>query len=483
MEINELTEPERRVWEAFPRGAAVDLTGAPEREIRARVLRSLLLTAPTEDGEIAGLRLLGARVTGELDLQYGLIPCAVTLWDCDFERTPRLYGAEFRQLNLSKSRLPALWAATLRVDGVLRLTDCRIPGPVALAGARIAGALFMDRAVLGTESDGSQEWRDRAGRALQLDHATIGDDLWGPHLTVFGKARLDGATVTGVVQLDSARFHHPSDTALDAETLAVGTDLHAMRMRVEGRLNLRGATIPGQLNLAFARLANPGGVALRASGCTAGEFWMREAAPVEGALNLRRARFDLLHIAPEVWPGEVRTDGLTYTALAPVLPAADRLALPLRDPDGYVPYAYEQLTASYRRIGDDAAARTVQLAKQRRHRTTLPLYGRLWGHLQDVTVGYGFRPMRAAGWLLGLLLLGALVYGLHHPRPLKADEAPAFNALAYSLDLLLPIVDFGQERAYTPAGAYQWLSYLLIAAGWILATTFVAGVNRAVNRP
>ncbi|MGX9229747.1 hypothetical protein ACWV95_33055 [Streptomyces albus] len=138
---------------------------------------------------------------------------------------------------------------------------------------------------------------------------------------------------------------------------------------------------------------------------------------------------------------------------------------------------------AYRHIGDDAAARTVQLAKQRRHRTTLPLYGRLWGHLQDATVGYGFRPMRAAGWLAGLLLLGTLAFGLHPPRPLKADEAPGFNAFAYALDLLLPIIDFGQEKAYAPQGWYQWLAYLLIVAGWVLATTFVAGVNRAVSRP
>ncbi|HEY7488690.1 MAG TPA: DUF6596 domain-containing protein [Streptosporangiaceae bacterium] len=33
-----------------------------------------------------------------------------------------------------------------------------------------------------------------------------------------------------------------------------------------------------------------------------------------------------------------------------------------------------------------------------------------------------------------------------------------------------------------PAGFFQWLSYGLIAAGWILATTIATGLTRAVSR-
>jgi hypothetical protein len=101
------------------------------------------------------------------------------------------------------------------------------------------------------------------------------------------------------------------------------------------------------------------------------------------------------------------------------------------------------------------AARTVSLAKHRRQRATLPWYGKIWGHLQDITVGYGFRPMRAAAWLLTLLSFGTM---------------------------LLPVIDFGQEHAYQPIGPWQWLGYALIAAGWILATTIAAGITRTITR-
>lgn len=66
--------------------------------------------------------------------------------------------------------------------------------------------------------------------------------------------------------------------------------------------------------------------------------------------------------------------------------------------------------------------------------------------------------------------------------PLEAAKAPPFNAVFYTLDLLVPIITFGQEPAYAPRGPGQWLSYALITAGWILATTVTAGVSRTLNR-
>ncbi|MFD8798397.1 membrane-associated oxidoreductase [Streptomyces atroolivaceus] len=496
MEITDLTPAERRLWDAFPRGTLVDFrTGSadeddPEtgsgwgagRTVRAEVLRALLLGGRQDEGEIPALRVMGARIAGALRLRYAVAECAVLMAGCHFDEVPNLYGAQLRQLNLSGSVLPGLEAATLRVDGVLRLTDCRIPGPVRLGGARITQALFFDRARIGVEADGSTAQATDGGPVLQLSQVSAGDDLWWPRLTVHGEVRISGASVTGQIMLDDAELLNPGATALQGENLAVGTDVHGMRLRVRGRINVRGARIPGQLNLAYADLSDPGGVAVRASSCTVGELWLRAAVPIEGAVNLRRSQFDLIHADPSVWPSEVRMDGMTYTSLLPHLPAAERLPLLDRDGEGYLPYSYEQLTAAYRRIGDDDAARTVQLAKQRRHRRTLPGYARGWGHLQDATVGYGFRPVRAAAWLFSLLLAGSVTYATHHPRALKADEAPSFNPLFYTLDLLLPIIDFGQEKAFSPQGWYQWLSYLLIVTGWLLATTIAAGITRSVSR-
>jgi uncharacterized protein YjbI with pentapeptide repeats len=488
MEINDLTAAEERVRRAFPKGEPVDFregaagaddpaTGpdwGPERTVRASVLRALLLGAPHEDGEIPGLRLSGARVTGQLQLAYAVVDHPLHLRYCHFEESPDLYGSRLRQLNLRGSVLPAVNLASARIDGPLRMTDCRVRGPVRLAGSQIAGALFMDGAELTTS--------DPSVPVLQLHQSVLGDGFAAPGLRVRGEVRLDGATVGGSIALDDAELSNPGGHALCARSIEVRADMRARNLRTQGGIDLRGSRIAGSLDFTRARLSNPGGTALRASSCTLGELWLYRCAPIEGRLHLRRSRIDVLGFEPEVAPGEVLFNNLTYTALTPHEPADRRLPLLERDGDGYVPYAYEQLAAAYRHVGDEGAARRVQLAKQRRHRATLPWLGRVWGHLQDTTVGYGFRPLRAAVWLLSLLAAGSIAYALHHPVPLKADEAPEFNPVFYTLDLLLPVISFGQEGAFAPTGGYQFLSYVLILTGWILATTVVAGVSRSVTR-
>ncbi|MER6673188.1 membrane-associated oxidoreductase [Streptomyces sp. NPDC000983] len=486
MEINDLTPAELRVWRAFSRGAPVDFrTGAdentadgggwgPERTLRASVLRALLVSAPQEEGEIAALRVAGARITGLLDLTHAVLDHPLRLSHCHFEQRPELYGIQVRRLSLPGSVLPGLGLNGARVDGTLRLSDCRIDGTLRLAAAQISGALFLDGAELNAP--------DATEPALKLDQAVVNDDLWAPGLRVRGEVRLSGATVTGSVNLGEALLDRPGRLALDGQTLTVEGDVLLRGTEVNGWIGLRNARITGRLDLSHARLRNPGSTALRARSAVIGELWLRKGPRPEGALNLRRAQIDDLFIEPEVVPDEVRLDNLVYTSLTKHEPAERRLPMLERDTDGYVPHAYEQLTAAYRRIGDDNAARLVQLAKQRRHRSTLPWYGRLWGHVQDATVGYGFRPLRACGWLLSLLALGSVAYALNEPPPLKADEAPHFNPVFYTLDLLLPVISFGQEGAFDPAGWCQALSYLLVLTGWVLATAVLAGVTRTVSR-
>lgn len=490
MEISDLSEAERQVWDAFPLGRGVDFrerhrepaeSGAdwgPERTVRAEVLRALLIDGPRQEGETPVLRLHGARITGKLDLEYAEVAGAIHLWACYFDGELDIYGAQLRQLNLGWSVLPDLYGTGLRVDGSLRMTGVRVRRSIRLGGARISGALFLDGAQVGEA--GLADAFDEP--VLALNRATIDGDLHaGGGFTAHGLVRLTGAAVAGTITLDDAVLSNPGGTALHASNLSAGDDLHAMRLTAYGRLNLPGARIPGQFNLEGARLSNPGGIALRAS-VTGGSLWLHDAEPVQGVITLRGCQLDFLYIAPETWPDQVRLDGATYARLGPHEPAERRLQVLQRDTEGYVPYAYEQLTAAYRSIGDDAAARTVQLAKHRRHRATLTWYAKGWGYLQDATVGYGFRPTRAAVWLLSLLLIGSVAYAVREPVALKPKEAPEFNPVFYTLDLLLPIIDFGQEHAYAAQGAYQWFGYALVIMGWTLATTIAAGITRAISR-
>jgi len=170
--------------------------------------------------------------------------------------------------------------------------------------------------------------------------------------------------------------------------------------------------------------------------------------------------------------------------LEPHIPARDRLRWLARDPDGHQPQPYQQLAAHYAAIGQPAQALAVMHERERIQRRTMTPFGRAWSLLQDITVGYGYKPWRAMTWLALLVVTGSLVYHFAPPPPFPSGIVPIphFNSVIYTVDLLLPVVDLGQKHAFNPAGAEQWLSYLLIAAGWVLVTTIAAGAARVLSR-
>ena len=99
MKLSDLTDSERKLWQAAATGTLVDLrVGDPkldsperwtewgkERTVRAEVIADLLIG----DGEAAavpvrGVRLQGARITGELNLEATTLRCPLALLDCSF---------------------------------------------------------------------------------------------------------------------------------------------------------------------------------------------------------------------------------------------------------------------------------------------------------------------------------------------------------------------------------------------------------------
>jgi hypothetical protein len=58
----------------------------------------------------------------------------------------------------------------------------------------------------------------------------------------------------------------------------------------------------------------------------------------------------------------------------------------------------------------------------------------------------------------------------------------SFNAFGYTLDLILPVVNLGQQSSWNPQGASQAVAYALVIGGWVLATALVAGITRVLVR-
>ncbi|GAA2666098.1 hypothetical protein LV78_001506 [Actinosynnema pretiosum] len=371
---------------------------------------------------------------------------------------------------------PSAREAALLAHGQVRLVDARVRGSASLSGARLVGpgidVLFADRFKVG----GTLFLRDlRAQGSLRLQNAEIGSTL----------------DCTGAVLRDPRRRDDgTAKPSLDARVATVGKDLLCSGgFTAEGGVRLLLAEVGKTATFAGALLGrDPGGTALGARGMTAQQLVLRldaEQAP-RGRVVLTGTRAASVVDGPGLWAagGGVAVEDFTFGSIASVPDVDVRTRLRwLREvqPD-FAPGPYEQLAAVYRDGGDEELAQVVLVEKQHRRYSELGLAHRAWGSLQRWTVGYGYRPWLAITWLSAFWLFGALWFQWHEMLKLNDDESPVWNPWLLAADLLLPIIDLGQDNRWQFTGVSQWIASALIAVGWILASTAAAGAARVLKR-
>ncbi|OEJ98279.1 oxidoreductase [Streptomyces thermolilacinus SPC6] len=527
----DLSPAELGMWQAFRIGAWYDLrSGHPvlddpfaprawpqERCVRARVVARLLLDGPPAlAGRVSALKLRGARITGRLDLAGGTVAPYVELQGCVFDDEVVLPESRFTTLRLVGCAIPRLEAARLHTEGDLHLPRCRVERGVRLTDAQIGTDLLISQIHVQP---------DRRGRAIVADGMSVAQDLQAELIETYGEFSMRGAKVGVSLSLRGSRLRGAEGRrGLNAPQLSVERTLYLTSAWVSdsvgGTADHLGATPPyglGDVNTPMR------GTRMRPFECRGGvrlddgrfgdavdlhqaRFVMSSARkeelslrrivtpelrfncerPEEGRVVLNGAKVVTLVDQAASWPGPggLAISGFVYENLVPYghFPLARRLEWVAAATPEYAPEPYERLATVLRGCGEDADAREVLLAKQRRRRETLPLAAKMWGFLQDWTVAYGYRPGRAAVWMAVLWAAGALAFSFYEPTPIKKDEFPQWDAVLYTLDLLLPVINLGQEGYWRLSTPWQWLSTMLILVGWILATAVAAGASRLLRR-
>ena len=444
----------------------------------ARVQDVLLLRGATISGPRGNLQMSELMVGGGLYLGRGF-SCTgtVNLCGATIGATVELLDATLTGPGLDPGDY-ALHLGCAQVGGDIQAErGLVVDGPITFADTSIRGSVVLKGARLNHSS----------GTALTAARAHIGGDLdCRDGLSAHGTVDLCDARIGGSLLFDGATLTAPDGdpNALSANGIDVGGVAHFGRgLTAHGRIGISNATVHSYLSFHGATLDAAGAEeALACRGTTAAQLSLQFAESPKGHVALSRTKVMLIRDSPANWPASLRVDGTVYDILRPALPAEERLPWLMRDPEGFTPQPYEQLATVYQSHGRDADARTVLVAKQRSLRPTLAFPARLWSLLQDATVGYGYRPLRAVWLLVCLLAAGSALFGTWHPEPVGGGPYPRFQPVIYTLDLLLPLVDLGQERAYEPSGAMQWVGIVLIGTGWLLATTVAAGAGRVLRR-
>jgi hypothetical protein len=348
--------------------ATLAVTDDERYQIRAEVLRDILIGRHVDHPHPQALRLSHARIVGSLNLDQLAPIIGFELSLCVADEPLTMRGARVPWLRLHGTHAPGILADGSYIEGAVELIRLRISadrgsGAVQLTGAYIRGLLDCSGTTLANGSgpalmaddvkvDGSvsltgiqaasncnsataQLSQALIGGTLSLDNAILANKT-GPALTannlrvgssaIFSGTRCCGSQPTqATVQLNSAHIgrnlelggsvlSNDSGSALTAHGIQVDgsaylRDNFLATGRTQSTVDLNAARISGGLDFTNSRIINPDGLALDLA--SASVAWLR----LTGDAICRSGP----GAEPQPWKdnGQLRLDGFIYSSLDP----------------------------------------------------------------------------------------------------------------------------------------------------------------------
>jgi hypothetical protein len=437
---------------------------------------------------IGKVRMVGAQVRGRLEMEGAKIEGGLVLTGAKVDAECLLSASR-----LGRGVREGLQADGLAVSGDTICDEIVVDGGIRMVGAKFAGSLALRGAELngGGDADGPLP-------AFRGDRMEVADVVDCDGLRTVGVVRLVGASFGASLSMDGASLEgrkgaEDGVAVLVADGIEVDADLRCgSGFRALGEVYLDGAEVGGQLSLLGATLESgqEGGTALSMTGSRVGELILG-LDKVVGAVDLELATVRSLWDAFSgefigELPEHLCLNGFRYESLREPLDARARLEwLALSEHDGFYPGIYVQLADAFGRIGHPDAARQVAIARERRAMGQLKRWRPrwLWRELLWVTTGAGYRNWLAGLWLLGLIAAGSVLFW-------RADDMfsavalrpPAFNPVLYAVDVTVPVLDVGQQNAWTATDWLRWAVLSLTVAGYVLATALIAAAAGLLER-
>jgi hypothetical protein len=438
---------------------------------------------------------------------------------------------------------------------VLLNEEFKAAGTVRLLATQIGGELNCGGATFKCKSRVALS----ADRAL-----IKGSVFFNRHFKAIGEVRLLGIQIEGNFSCGSATLCVKDGAALSADRAIIkGSVFFNDQFRAFGQVRFLGVQIGGNLSYRTATLDGNAASSLSLDRATiGGSLFFEQLANSPSDINLAYARVGQLVDDAASWGNNIGLDGFQYDSIAGSAPTDAKTRISWLDKQSrshsgldknsqdFRPQPWRQLQKVLREMGHIEEARKVAIAFEHRLRYVnligiAPTQNRLLNWLYRIFVrgvhwlfwiltGYGYRPLRLVAWTAVIWLAcgafywtAALEQGVFAPsNPLvfqnekyvdcKSSKSPGvgawylcaalpeeyttFSPLAYSLDVILPLVDLQQERDWAPLiptpKAFRWNEFwtfdinhvtrLVIwfetLFGWVASLLLVAIVSGLAKR-
>lgn len=434
----------------------------------------------------------------------------------------------------------------------LSLQRARVRGTVNLSSIQVAGPVSLRRT----------EFVDpRDGRCLVAISAGVTGDVLLTGAVAAGAVNLRSSRITGNVHARDMVVENPGGRSLSLRQAQVQGNVQLTGgFRSVGALMLARAVIGGTLDVKGAHMAwlgvdgapagptddNPRACAVEAVSATVGGGITLGWRIGAGAVDLTDVKTTYLADDPaHDWPRRSHVSGFVYERYAPV----DRFdgqgewdprarAAWLRGLEPYDPRAWERAAAVLKANGDGTGAEHLLIDHRRWCRSSrVGGQARAWrravDRLEDLVIGYGYRPHRTLFVMVALIVavqatLAPFAWGpamrtqdaagvVYSPSGVVAEAEAGttagtgtgttagtgtttgaggavdvaagsgcgpvrcFDPLLYAVDTVVPIVDLKQRSTWYPDGATPWLGRWLDLAtvlGWAATTVFALAFAR-----
>jgi hypothetical protein len=508
-----------------------------QRNVRAELIRWMCADRRAiELEDPGGIRVMGARITGPLDLAHLHLPAPLELRNCSIPEEMALDSAEIPGLSLNGSHTGAIYAAGIKVTGELDMghgfdaaAEVYMPGATIDGTALFSGGRFRHSIA---PHKLPPEWvffESRLNVALNIHDAQIkGTVGMTDGFQSEGALLMDNASILGDFLAWGGRFINPNNFALWAPQCVVSHDVHLSDVIfgvpapqiavVNGDVDFFGARIGGALDAAGVKFSSApsDNNGLDASHASIQNLVTIGASFNDGAFEyLNGAEIRFIWDDPASWPNPRKLDigQLKYQAFVALSPVdvASRLHWLGLSATSSDPQPYDELAKYYRSVGDISSATKVLIARDDAIYSRAGPIRRAWGTFLKVTVGYGHAPLRTVAWMLAVILLGAALVSIgaqagvmrltwpETTAPPAGHPTAGLNPLLYSLDVFLPFVNLHQEHYWWPdetasgdcaifgrsvpvrGSMLRYYLWLQIMAGWLLSAVFIAGLTGLIQ--
>ncbi|UCG55051.1 MAG: hypothetical protein JSV32_02205, partial [Dehalococcoidia bacterium] len=338
--------------------------------------------------------------------------------------------------------------------------------------------------------------------SFEAGHAHIGESFEFRKGEV-DQAKLGSMEIRGQLDLASVTFHGD----LDIQGTRVSRNISLQDSKLKGILRANDCEAMHQFDLERARIDGPAemkgikvGTALILEDAKFGSLVDLTDAKIENSILMKNCDasdglFDLKGVRTGgTWYVEnanlfkVRLNRFTYSDVYP----RDYISLSnlLGKHVEYHPDAYRQLANVLQSQGYEDLAEDI-LIKGRsdgKRYKLLGFWSKLWNYLSAVTIRYGYKPELAGLWALLFIILGSIIFYIGKNSKLKKcpsislPKEYTFNSFIYSADILIPVIDLGQEKYWLPTDwvrIYWWFHRIV---GWVLATLMIVGLTGVLRK-